>query len=248
MRLIFTLLVMAGITVTGSATGARPMNWEILDQLDTADRDRVLAAAVRKTFRRATSIVRQGEHGDSLHLIAIGRAAVQVSTPDGDVVTIAVIGPGEHFGEQALVGEGGVRIATVVALETVETVALRRVDFQRLRAQHPAIDDVLIRALSDRVNRLTAQLVEAHFMTAEARVHRCLRELTAIYGGSCGTGAVSIALTQEQLAELAGTSRPTVNGVLAELARSGIVSVRRGAVDVHDVTALARMTQPSHSL
>ncbi len=215
------------------------MGWGILDGLDEADRTRVLESAVRRQFRRGVSIIRQGEFGDALHLIEQGRAMVQVTTPDGDAVTFAVIGPGEYFGEQALLDDGKLRIAAVVALEPVATLALRRTDFDRLRQTHPTIDGVLVRALSERVNRLTEQLIEVLFVSAEQRVHRRLRDLSAIYGQASHSGPVSIGLTQEQLAEIAGTSRPTVNRVLAELGRADIVSVRRGSVVIEDPIGLA---------
>lgn len=216
------------------------MDWSILDCLDDDDRTRVLASAVRRTFRRRSHIVLQGEVGDSLHFLESGRAAVQVSTPDGDVISTAVIGPGSIFGEQALIGEGTVRAAAVVALEPVTTLALRRADFHRLRQQHPSIDTVLVQALSERVNRLTDQLVEALFVSADVRVIRRLSELAAVDSEDGPPEPACVELTQEELAELAGTSRPTVNRVLAELARDGVVTVRRGAVDVDDPVALAR--------
>lgn len=214
------------------------MDWSILACLDDADRDRVLDSAVRRTFRRRAHIVRQGDSGDSLHFLESGRAAVQVSTPDGDIVSTAVIGPGAIFGEQALIGEGTVRAAAVVALETVTTLALRRAEFDRLRTEHPTIDAVLVQALSQRVNRLTDQLVEALFVSAETRILRRLGELASAGSGTGSSACVE--LTQEELAELAGTSRPTVNRVLAELARDGVVTVRRGAVDIDDPVELVR--------
>lgn len=220
------------------------MDWSILDCLDDADRDRVLGSAVRRTFRRRAHIVRQGESGDSLHFLERGRAAVQVSTPNGDVVSTAVIGPGTIFGEQALIGEATVRAAAVVALEPVTTLALRRSEFERLRGEHPTIDAVLVQALSQRVNRLTDQLVEALFVSAETRILRRLSELASAGSGTGPSGGACVELTQEELAELAGTSRPTVNRVLAELARDGVVSVRRGAVDIDDPTELARLAGP----
>lgn len=216
----------------------------ILDGLSESDRQAVLATTVRQRFRRRAAIVRQGDPGRSLHLLERGRALVQVSTPNGDQVTIGVIGPGACFGEQALIGRDGVRMAAVVALEPVETLALRRDDFEDLRARFPSVDGVLVRALAERVDRLTEQLVEALFVDVETRLCRRLVELAALYADG-GTGHVTIGLTQEELAMLAGTSRPTVNRVLAELTQAGIVAVRRGAVEVLDRRALGARCEPS---
>jgi CRP-like cAMP-binding protein len=153
---------------------------------------------------------------------------------------INVIGPGAFFGEQALIGDDNHRSATVIALQPLETLALRREDFDRLRANHPSVDSVLVKALSERVNRLTEQLLEALFATAEKRLCRRLLELTDTYVQPGADGPIAIPLTQEELAFLAGTSRPTVNRVLQELANDSIVDVRRGAVHVLDDRALRR--------
>jgi len=183
-------------------------------------------------------VFHEGDLGESLHFLDRGRAAVRVSTREGDHVTIGVIGPGAFFGEQALVGADNHRMAAVIALEPLETLALRRDDFSRLRADHPMVDSVLVTALSERVNRLTDQLVEALFVPAEKRLCLRLLELAGIYGDESG-GPASVPLTQEELATLAGTSRPTVNRVLQELVQAGITRVRRGGVDVLDSAQLA---------
>lgn len=214
------------------------MDWLILEGLTEADRRAVLAATVRHRYRRRATIVGQGDPGHALHLLASGRALVQVSTPGGELATIGIVGPGSCFGEHALVDAGGVRMAAVIALEPVETLALHREDFDRLRHRFPSVNTVLVRALTDRVNGLTEQLLEALFVDVETRVHRRLLELSELYTES-GSDAVTVELTQEELAVLAGTSRPTVNRVLADLAGAGIVAVRRGAVDVLDRAALA---------
>jgi CRP-like cAMP-binding protein len=215
------------------------VNWAILDGLHQDERDTVLATTARRRFRRRAAIVRQGDLGDSLHLLDRGRVAVQVSTSDGDIVTIGILGPGSYFGEQALVGDTGVRMAGVVALEPVETLALHRDDFERLRGQHPSVNGVLVRALSNRVDRLTDQLIETLFMSAETRVCRRLLELTELYRAPGSAETAVIGLTQEEIATLAGTSRPTVNRVLAELTQAGIVNVGRGTVEVNDYRSLA---------
>jgi len=215
------------------------VDWEILRGLNEGERRAVLRSTTRRRFRKGEVVFHEGDLGESLHLLDRGRAAVRVSTPEGDHVTIGVIGPGAFFGEQALVGTDNHRMASVIALEPLETLALRRDDFSRLRADHPMVDSVLVTALSERVNRLTDQLVEALFVAAEKRLCRRLLELADIYAANESGGPVSIPLTQEELATLAGTSRPTVNRVLQELVQADIAHVRRGGVEVIDPGRLA---------
>ena len=82
------------------------MEWPILQDLCETDRARVLAATARRSYERDEMIVHQGDSGSAFHLLARGRVAVRVSTLEGEVVTLSVLGPGDFFGEQALLGRG----------------------------------------------------------------------------------------------------------------------------------------------
>ena len=210
------------------------MDFAILSTLSGDERRAVLASTVRRKYRKAEVIFHEDDVGESLHLLDRGRAAIRVSNSQGDQVIINVIGPGAFFGEQALVTDNKHRSATVIALQPVETLALHRADFDRLRTEHPAIDSMLVTALSERVNRLTDHLLEALFTPADKRICRRLFELTSTYLAPGVSGPIGIPLNQEELASLAGTSRPTANRVLQDLVQSKIIVVRRGGVDVLD--------------
>ena len=210
------------------------MDWAILSTLSDDERRAVLTSTVRRKYRKGEVIFHEDDVGESLHLLDRGRAAIRVSNAHGDQFIINVIGPGSFFGEQALVGDNNHRSATVISLQPVETLALHRAEFDRLRAEHPAVDSLLVTALSERVNRLTDHLLEALFTPADKRLCRRLSELTGTYIVPGLSGPISIPLTQEELASLAGTSRPTANRVLQDLVQSQIIAVRRGGVDVLD--------------
>ena len=216
------------------------MDWAILSSLSEDERRAVLVSTVRRKYRKGEVVFHEDDVGESLHLLERGRAAIRVSNQQGDHVIINVIGPGSFFGEQALVGGDNHRSATVIALQPVETLTLHRADFDRLRAQHPAIDSMLVSALSERVARLSDHLLEALFTSADKRLCRRLFELTGTYIVPGAVGPISIPLTQEELASLAGTSRPTANRVLQDLVQSEIIVVRRGSVDVLDDARLKK--------
>ena len=141
------------------------------------------------------------------------------------------MGPGEKFGEIALLDGVGPRSATVVALEKAETRAIHKLDFDALIGRHPRVADLLARALAARVRRLSDLLLEAHYVPADRRVLRRVAELGAL-------DAV-VPLTQEELSNLAGTSRATVNRVVREAQARGELTVRRGRIEVIDAAALA---------
>ena len=173
-----------------------------------------------------------------MHLIGKGRFAIRVMTRLGDMSTIAIRGPGENFGEMALVVENGRRSATVQALEPAETLCVYQADFQRLRKQHPSVGDVLTAFLVGEIRLLNERLLEALYIPAERRVLRRLAELAETYGATDGAG--QIPLTQEELASLAGTSRATVNRVLGEEAERGTIERKRGKIVGLDQASIAK--------
>jgi CRP-like cAMP-binding protein len=126
----------------------------------------------------------------------------------------------------------------VVALEDTETLALRREQFERLRVQHPGIDRMLVEILAARVRRLSAHLIEALYVPVDKRVVRRLLVLCRQYGD--GGAKVSVPLTQSELAEMAGATRPTVNKVLRTLEDAHVIVLSRGSVQVLDRAALRR--------
>ena len=198
----------------------------------------LLSIARRRTFEKGEVVFHRDDPGESLHLIVRGRFGARVTTPLGDSVLLEVLGPGQAFGEVALLLPGARRSATVSALEDGETRSVLRDDFARLQTTHPGVKDVLLRLLAEQLRRASDRIVEAHYVDAETRVRRRVCELAEIYGSADGRSVVP--LTQEDLAAMAGTSRATVNRVLREEERRGTVALQRGRVTVLDADALGR--------
>jgi CRP-like cAMP-binding protein len=213
------------------------MEWRLLDGMPAEDVRQLLAVARRRRFRKGEVVFHRGDPADSLHLISAGRFKVQVLTPLGEPATIAIRGPGDSFGEMAIVGEGTKRAATVEALEDAETFCVVDGEFRRLRREHPGVDQLVIEFLANEVRMLNERLLEALYVSVERRVLRRLVELSALYG--VGDGGVVIPLTQEELAGLAGTTRATVNQVLRAEQERGTVRLGRGRTVVPDPAALA---------
>jgi CRP/FNR family transcriptional regulator, cyclic AMP receptor protein len=201
------------------------MEWQLFADLPPEDVRRLLAIARRRTFARGEIVFHRGDPANALHLIVAGRFAVAITTPLGETAMLAVRGAGDAFGELALVSGEAVRSATVAALEPAETRSVLRDDFARLRRDHPQVDAVIAAILAERVRRLSEQVTEAYYLPAEARVLRRLRDLAELYGGA-------VPLPQEALAELAGTSRATVNRVLRDQQTRGVVRLSRANIVV----------------
>lgn len=201
------------------------------------DSGRLIAAGRRRRFERNEVLFHEGDGGDSVHLITRGRVAVRITTPLGDVATLDVLGPGETIGELALLGAER-RAATAVALEGTETVSVERTSFDELRRRHPSLDEFLLRLLAARVRRTSARVAEALYVPADLRVLRRLLSLAEVFGSRDGKAVVP--LTQEDLAGLAGTTRPTVNRVLRAEERRGTLSLGRGRITILDPETIAK--------
>ncbi len=195
-----------------------------------------LAMARRRPFERDEVVFHHGDVADALHLITKGRFAVRIVTPFGHSAMLAVRGPGDTFGEFALLAADVRRAVTVAALEPAETLSIVRDAFMDLAQRHPQLKDVLVALLAERLRYSDERIIAAHFLDADARVCWALLQLVRTYGGG---DEVVVPLTQENLAELAGTARGTVNRVLHEEQDRGVVAVERGRVRVLSAEKLA---------
>ena len=214
------------------------MDWPLLAALTEPERSDLVGASRSRTFARGEVLCHAGDPADSLHLIAEGRLAVRVSLESGDSAMINVIGPGDYFGELALLRADQRRTATVTALEPARTIAITASAFHRVSAVRPGIERALTTALADRIDELSQRTLELMFVGLDRRVYRRLLDLAESY--SEGGSPVVVPFTQSQLAELTGGTRPSVNQALQRLVDEGIVELHRGRIDVHDVAALRR--------
>ncbi|WP_330184018.1 Crp/Fnr family transcriptional regulator [Nocardia sp. NBC_01503] len=213
--------------------------FELLEELSPVEKREFIAACTPRRFRRRDIVCHEGDPGDCVHLILSGRYVVRITTPLGNSATLTILGPGEMFGEQALLSPEARRTATIVAVTDGETLTLNRTQLERLRREHPQVERFLTTSLAAQVRRLSAAVLEALYLPVETRVLRRLAHLADVYGDGDGKPAV-IQLTQEDLASMAGTTRATANKVLRELEDRGVVRLGRGSVLVLDRARLPR--------
>jgi CRP-like cAMP-binding protein len=198
---------------------------------------RLVALGRRRRFGSGEVVFHRGDPAASLHLVVKGHFTARVVTQHGDSVVVAVHGPGDAFGELALV-DAVSRTTTVAAVEPGETLAIGREDFERLRREYPQVNEVLVHLLAGRVRRASDRLLEALFVPAETRVLRRLLELVDLYPRS--RDGTPVPLAQRDLAALAGTSRATANRVLRAEQERGTLRLSRGRTVVLDPDGIAR--------
>jgi CRP-like cAMP-binding protein len=221
---------------------------QVLQSLPDPDAKLLLRAGSVNHYQRRDVLVHEGDVADSFHILLDGRAAVRVTTPSGDNAIVNILGPDDHFGEVSLMGRGDPRrTASIVALEKVRTLSIPATMFHDLRERNPRLESLVSTILARRVDELSAQVVEAMYDSLDRRVVRRLCGLATIYGSGDGDGdggvegTVTIPLTQDELSQLVGGARPSVNKVLRRLADNGHLEVRRGRIMVSDLPALRRL-------
>jgi CRP-like cAMP-binding protein len=210
--------------------------------LADAERRRLLASATRRRFAKGAVVFHEGDLGEVLHLIESGRFATRMTAPSGEIVTLAILGPGDFFGERALMDPAARRTATVTALEAGATLSIGRDQFEELRQAHPSVDRFLVALFALQARRLSDELIEALHVPAERRVLRRLQAAARTWGTSEAPAAI-VPLTQDDLASLAGTTRQTVNHVLRDAEAAGLVATARGRIEILDPDGLAARTR-----
>ena len=210
-----------------------------MEELRDETQASVMRMAVTNRLRADEYLWFQGDSARTVHFIESGRVAIEVASPDGFVSILTVMGPGEVVGEQSLVDTQRRRSGSVRALEDVSTFSITSAQFEELRTNYPSVDRFLVRVLASRVDRLSTQVLEAAHDDVEARVNRRLVVLTEAYRRPGRDGSVVIRITQDELARMAGSTRPSVNRHLRRLERAGIIELGRGRVTVHGPDQLA---------
>ena len=212
------------------------MEWPLLASLSGDEQREFVALARRRQFAKNEIVCHAGDPADSVHLVTRGRLSVRVSLPSGDTAMINILRPGSYFGELALLRADNHRTATITALEPAETLAVGATAFHRLCETRPSVERTLTALLGHRVDELSQRLLESMYVGLDRRLYRRLDDLCHAYAET--DGPVVIPLTQSQLADLTGGTRPTVNQVLQKLVDQRIVEVSRGKVHVLDVPRL----------
>lgn len=205
--------------------------------------DRALARCAgslrSRRYRRNQTIFHQGDPGDSLYVI--GSGAVKIVLPDstGDEgAIIATLGPGDFFGELALL-DGEEHSASAVALEATEALVLRRDAFERLIDEDPDLRRALFAGLAGELRRLTHHVGELHFHNLPARLaRRIVRMAREVDSSPQGEVRLSWPYSQSELAAMIGGTRQTVNRLLAEFTAEGLIRIERETLIVPDVARL----------
>jgi CRP/FNR family transcriptional regulator, cyclic AMP receptor protein len=191
-------------------------------------------------FARGQEIFSEGQPGDRLYIILSGKVKIGRRAPDGRENLLAVMGPSDMFGELSIF-DPGPRTSSVVAVTDVRAVSLDRPALREWIAKRPEIAEQLLRVLARRLRRTNNMLADLIFTDVPGRVAKELLRLAKRFGSQDG-GLLRVThdLTQEEIAQLVGASRETVNKALADFAHRGWVRLEGKSVLILEPERLAR--------
>jgi len=208
---------------------------EMFSGLDPESRQRVIAAAVPRTYRKGQLLFVENDPSDSLIVLKRGAIAVFRTAPTGERAVLAVIRPPNFFGEVSLL-DGGNRSTSAEAIEDTRALALSRNAFIDLVHSNPAILDSVMQSLGSLIRRLTEQHSDHIFLDLPGRVAKTLIRLA----GDAVSPMVTIELNQSQLAAMAGGSRQSVNQAIGSFATRGWLRTEGRRIVLTDLAALRR--------
>lgn len=192
------------------------------------------------SFPRGSAILSEGEMGDRLYIILHGKVKLGRHAPDGRENLLAVMGPGDMFGELS-VFDPGPRTATAIAVTDVKLATGDRAAIRQWISHRPEIAEQLLRVLARRLRRTNNSLADLIFTDVPGRVAKALLQLARQFGTrDDGLLRVTHDLTQEELAQLVGASRETVNKALADFGQRGWLRLEGKSVVILDPDRLHR--------
>lgn len=191
-------------------------------------------------FPKGTTIFDEGEPGDRLYIIVEGKIKLARHAPDGRENLLSVMGPSDMFGELSIF-DPGPRTSSAVCVTDVTCATMDSTMLREWIDNHPEISQQLLRVLARRLRRTNASLADLIFTDVPGRVAKTLLQLANRFGVHEG-GALRVNhdLTQEEIAQLVGASRETVNKALATFAHRGWIRLEGKSVLIVNTEHLAR--------
>lgn len=208
---------------------------EMFASLEPEVRQRVIAAAVPRAYRKGQLLFVENDPGESLIVLRRGSVAVFRTAPTGERAVLSVVRPPHTLGEVSLL-DGSPRSLSAQAIEDCSALALSRSAFLELVHSNPRILDAVMRSLGALVRRLTEQTADHVFLDLPGRVAKTLVRLA----GDNQAPMITIELNQSQLAEMAGGSRQSVNQAIGSFATRGWLRTEGRRIVVTDLAALRR--------
>jgi len=196
---------------------------------------RMIATMVtRRSAPRSNTIMAGGDPTDSLYIVLSGRLKVMMSDSDGKEVILAILGPGEYFGEMGLIDDEP-RSASVVTLEPCELLSIAKRDFRKCLADNFEMSMAVMRGLVRRLREADRKIGSLALLDVYGRVSRLLLDMAETVNGE---KIVTKRLPKQDIAKMIGASREMVSRVMKDLQVGGYIEIRGSNIVLRDTIML----------
>lgn len=197
----------------------------IFADLPTDTITKIEKIGIKKNYQKDEAILLEEDSGNALFVILSGKVKVSRSSNDGREVILTILGESDFFGEMAIL-DGLARSANVIAIEDSSVFLIQRNEFLLLLHTHPEISIILLQELTSRLRNADMKIKALSLKDAEGKVATVLLQI-AEYSGKIKNGIVEITKLpiQQDLANMAGTSRETISRTLHSFAKRGFVEL-----------------------
>jgi len=198
--------------------------------LSETERQLIIRAARKKAYPKNTIILSEGDNTDSLYMVCKGQVKVSIVDEYGKEVILALLGPGEYFGEMTAMADGVSRSACVVTREACEMMVLQKDDFRKVVKDNPDVVIALLKKSMERLREANKKIESLALLDVYGRVARLFTNLSRPCGG---VQVIEEKLTHQDIANMVGSSREMVSRVLKELSSGGYITVTNKVITIN---------------
>jgi CRP-like cAMP-binding protein len=202
----------------------------LFSMLEPKDLATLAALVHRQRFRKGQIIFSQGDAGNAMYVLLKGAVRMTLPSESGPEVIVALLRPGDHFGELAVL-DGGSRYVTAIAVENADVLTIYRDEMVAFLHGHAEASLHVMLSLCARLRHITELLADIAFLDLLPRLAKRLCQLAGIAPGS-PVSATRVEISQSGLAEIVGATREAVNKRLATLRQIGVIETERGGVRI----------------
>jgi CRP/FNR family cyclic AMP-dependent transcriptional regulator len=226
--------------------GARQLlaNCVLFGGLSADERAAIVARARIRIVDAGETVFAIGSPGDQMMALLRGTIRISVPSSEGKELSLAIIQPGEVFGELAVL-DGKERSADAIAENACTLAILDRHDILSFFERNPSAWPKLVKVLCQRLRHTDQVFAEVALLQLPARLARSMLRLLDLHSTSAPGKTPTIRFSQRELANMVGGTRESVNRCLRNWQRNGIVQITEGAIIITNRPALENMAEPT---
>ncbi len=216
-------------------------NVPLFSGLAPAELDAIVPVSRTVSLKKREQLFHKGDDGTQVYVVISGKLKALTTSREGNDVVFSIMGPGEVFGEVALLG-GTKRTATISAIDACELLCIDRRDFMAFLKSHPEVAIKLLTVLAQRMKSVSEFVEDSLFLNLPLRLAKKLLGLAAIYGQETENGIrVDLKLSQEEWGDLVGATRESINKQVRAWTEQGLISMDRGYIVLHRTADLEKL-------